>query len=92
MSYGPFADFEAIALAMADDLCGRPDGPAKGNPPVVARLVADVIRENFRIEEEINREAERALAGLGTSTAGMDKQKLVAGLRERIAKKKGFVL
>jgi hypothetical protein len=92
MSYSPFSEFEALAAAIADALCGLPDGPAKGNPQAVARIVAETIRDNFRIEEEVNREAERALAALGSSASGMDQHKLVAGLRERIAKKRGFVL
>ena len=85
-------DLESLAAAIADDLCGLPDAPAKGNPQAVARIVADTIRDNFRAEEEIDREADRALAALGSSAAGMDKVKLLAGLRERIAKKRGFVL
>ena len=62
------------------------------NAQAVTRVVVDTLRENFRVEEEINREAEQALGALGRSTAGMDQHKLMAGLRERIAKKKGFVL
>ena len=85
-------DLETLAAAIADDLCGLPESPVKGHPQAVARVILDAIRENFRLEEEVNREAERALAALGTSAAGMDKQKLMVGIRERVAKKKGFVL
>ena len=92
MASGQYSDIEALAAAIADDLCGLPDAPAKGNPQAVARLVAEAIRDNFRIEEEINREADQALAALGRSAAGMDQHKLLGGLRERIAKKRGFAL
>ena len=41
---------------------------------------------------EREREVERTLVTLGGTAAGMDKHKLISGLRERIAKKHGFVL
>jgi hypothetical protein len=92
MSYGPFRDFDALAAAIAEDLCGLPGAPATGNPQALARVIGDAIRENFRLEEEVEREAQKALSALGSSAAGMDQHKLLAGLRERVAKKRGFVL
>lgn len=92
MQYGRFADLAALGDAVADDLCLKPGAPVTGNPRVVAKLVEDAVRENFRLEEEVVREAERALVALGGATSGMDKQKLLVGIRERVAKKKGFVL
>ena len=89
---GQFPDLAALAGAVADDLCVKHDAPVTGNPRVVARIVEEAVRENFRIEEEIEREAERTLSTLAGSSAGMDKQKLLVGLRDRIAKKRGFVL
>jgi hypothetical protein len=92
VAYGPFPDLEALAAAIADDLVLKPGSPAKGSTQAAAAIVAEVIRENLRLEEEIEREAQKALAALGSSAAGMDQHKLLSGLRERIAKKKGFVL
>lgn len=92
MAYGRFPDLTALAGAIADDLCIKPGAPVSGNPRTIAKIAEDAVRENLRIEEEILQEAERALAALGGSAAGMDKQKLLVGIRERIAKKKGFVL
>jgi len=92
MAYGRFPDLSALADAMADDLCVKPAAPIAANPRVVAKIAEDSVRENLRAEEEISREAERALAALGGSAAGMDQQKLLGGMRERIAKKRGFVL
>lgn len=92
MAYGRFPDLSALADAIADDLCVKPSAPIAANPRVVAKIAEDSVRENLRAEEEISREAERALAALGGSAAGMDQQKLLSGMRERIAKKRGFVL
>jgi hypothetical protein len=93
MPYGRFPDLAALAEAVADDLCVKPGAPVSGNPRGVAKISEEAVRENLRVEEEILREAEGALAQLVKgSAAGMDQQKLLAGLRERIAKKRGFVL
>lgn len=92
MAYGRFPDLTALADAIADDLCIKPSAPVTANPRSVAKIAEDAVRENLRVEEEILREAERALSALGGSAAGMDKQKLLVGIRERIAKKRGFVL
>jgi hypothetical protein len=92
MSFGPYPDLKALAAAIANDLCEGSDAPVSGNRAIVAQLVERIIQENFRTEEEIQREAERSLAALGASTAGMDRGKLLAGIRERLAKQRGFVL
>ncbi|RMD82029.1 MAG: DUF507 family protein [Candidatus Dadabacteria bacterium] len=81
-----------IARALAERLAVGPSAPVGGNPSQVARVIEEVLRENFRTEAQIEREAEQALAELGPAARGMDRGKLLAGLRERIAKKKGFVL
>ncbi len=81
-----------LAESIAEDLCSGMSPPVEGNPAEVARVVEEALRANFRSEVEIERAAEQALAELGPSAAGMDRGKLLAGLRERIAKKKGFVL
>ena len=77
---------------ITDPVTLPPDAPLAGNPRIIARLVEETVRDNFRVEEEIEREVERTLVTLGGTAAGMDKQKLISGLRERIAKKRGFVL
>jgi hypothetical protein len=81
-----------LAASIADALSGSPQGPVEGNPQAVARVVEVAIRTNFRVEEQILQEADRTLAELGASATGMDRGKLLAGIRERIAKKRGFVL
>lgn len=81
-----------LAESIAEDLCLGLSPPVEGNPTKVAQIVEEALRANFRAEVEIEREAEQALAELGSSAAGLDRGKLLAGLRERIAKKKGFVL
>ena len=54
----------------------------------ITRVFVDNMVEEQRIEEE----AERLLNRLGRQAQGMDQRKILLGLKERIAKEKGFSL
>ena len=82
---------EALARALAGELTGGSDPAVRGDAAAVAAVVSRVVAANFTEEAAIEREAEKALATLPTQP-GMDEGKLFAGLRERLAKKRGFVL
>ncbi len=85
-------DIQKLAIQIATDLC-REDPPAiKGDMAKVAAAAANAIARNFATEAEIRREAEAALAQMGRQAPHLDPNKLMAGLCERIAKQKGFVL
>ncbi len=92
VAYGPYPDLAALAAATAAELCNGSDPPVAGNVVIVAQLLERGIRENFLMEEQIVQAADQALRDLGPSSAGMDKGKLLTGLRERIAKQRGFTL
>jgi len=81
-----------LAESIAADLCSGPQPSVKGSQSEAAAAIREAIETNFKTEQAINREAERTLEGLGSSATGMDRGKLIAGIRERIAKSKGFVL
>lgn len=85
-------DIQHLAIAIATDLC-REDPPAvRGEMAKVAAAAANAIVRNFSEEAAIRREAEAALAKLGPQGPTMDRDKLLAGLVDRLAKQKGFVL
>ncbi len=93
MSSSPSAsDIASLASTIAAALCRPADTLVRGNEQDVAKIVESALRENFRVEAEIEAAAEQALADLGAAASGMDRGKLLVGLRERIAKKRGFVL
>ncbi len=81
-----------LAERIAGGLCGGPQPSVKGSQSQVAQVVRQAIQANFKTEQAINREAERTFEALGSSTSGMDRGKLIGGMRERIAKSRGFVL
>jgi hypothetical protein len=85
-------ELELISAGVAQALCGGSDAPVKGSPAAVAAAIAGVLQENFRAEAAIDQEVEKQLSALGSAARGMDTEKLKAGLRERIAKQRKFVL
>jgi len=86
------SDLKKLAAAIAADLCDGPDAPVSANPSIVAQVIERSIQANFRTGDEIEAEAEKALRALGQAATGMDRGKLLAGIRERLAKQRGFVL
>ncbi len=60
-----------------------------------SQLVERIVRifvENLLQEQKIEEEAERMLDRLGRQAQGMDQRKILMGLKDRIAKEKGFSL
>lgn len=86
------AQLEAIGVAIARALCTGSNAPVKGPEAVVAAAATGALQENFRVETLIDREVDKQIEALGSSARGLDPIKLRAGLRERIAKQKGFAL
>jgi hypothetical protein len=85
-------ELEDLATALAAKLCSGASPAVSGDANHVARTISRVLAANFAQAEEIEREARRTLERLGTETAGLDKGALLAGIRQRLAKQKGFVL
>jgi hypothetical protein len=85
-------ELEAFAARVAQDLCTGADAPVKGPQRAVAAALVATLQANFRAEAAIEREVDQQIAKLGSSARGMDQDKLRSGLRERIAKQRGFVL
>lgn len=86
------AQLEAIGLAIARALCDGAGAPVKGPEATVAAAATAALQENFRLEAVIDREVDKQIEQLGNAARGLDQAKLRAGLRERIAKQKGFAL
>ncbi|HET9064137.1 MAG TPA: hypothetical protein VFO62_12690 [Candidatus Binatia bacterium] len=86
------AQLEAIGVAIARALCRGATAPVKGPEAAVAAAATAALQDNFRLETVIDREVDKQIEQLGSSARGLDQAKLRAGLRERIAKQKGFAL
>ena len=62
------------------------------NEKVLAARIGKLIVDTARAEQEIEEEAERLAAKHARQTSGMDQRKIVQGIKERLAKEKGFPL
>lgn len=58
---------------------------------VVSRVYA-LLLENFRTEQELEEEAERLARQHAHRMAGMDQRRIVQGIKERLARERGFTL
>ena len=92
MAFGPYQTIDALAAAIAADLCGGSDPALTGNAGDAAAAISRAIERNFGTATEIDQEVDAQMKQLGSQTVGMDVQKIRAGLRARIAKQKGFAL
>jgi hypothetical protein len=86
------AQLEAIGVSIGRALCDGAGAPVKGPEAAVAATATAALQENFRLEAVIDREVDKQIEQLGSAARGLDQAKLRAGLRERIAKQKGFAL
>ena len=83
---------QKLAVAVATDLC-REDPPiVRGEMAKVAAAVANAVAANLAEEARIEREVDETLRSMGRQAAELDPIKLRRGIRERIAKQRGFVL
>ncbi len=83
---------DEVAALLARELCQSEPPLVGGDPAVVTRAIASTLKANFDEEAAIGREAEQALESMGPASRGMDRGKLLEGIRERLAKQRGFVL
>ena len=65
---------------------------AKVDEKRLSGRISQLILDNLRAEEAIEREAEQLAEKLAKQTAGMDQRKLVEGIKARLAKERGFTL
>jgi hypothetical protein len=65
--------------------------PKVAEQKLIARVVK-VIVDDMRAEEELELEAERIAQKLGRQALGMDQRKIIDGIKQRLAKERGFSL
>jgi hypothetical protein len=86
------SELEALGALIARALGEGGSPPVTGPAASINAAVIAALQENFRTEAAIEREVDRQIEALGASARGLDPDKLRSGLRDRIAKQKGFAL
>jgi len=85
-------DLDRVATAVVEAL--KKQGfvkPIKGDEAIRRRIV-QLIQVTIDGETELEREAERFAEGHARDLLGMDRRKVVMGIKARIAKERGFPL
>ena len=87
---------EAAIARLADEIVRVLVAPgfivAKAPEKAIAERIRRLIVDNLRAEEALEEEAERMAAKLGRQGLGMDQHKLIEGIKQRLAKERGFTL
>jgi hypothetical protein len=84
-------EIEQLGRSLANDLCTSDPPLVKGPANTVADVIIRTIAGNFAEEAAIERDTQAALKAMGRQADGMDLEKLIPGIRDRIAKQRGFV-
>jgi hypothetical protein len=64
----------------------------KVDPRRLHERVAELILRSMEDEKKLEEEAERLAAGHARQMAGMDQRKIIQGIKERLARERGFPL
>lgn len=78
----------AIVKALVKQGFVRPKVPEAD----LVQRIQRIFVENLMEEQEIEEEAEKMVAKLGRQTGGMDQRKIILGIKQRLAKERGFSL
>ncbi len=83
------SEIQRIADRSAGELTQSEPALVEGPHATATQTIVDAITGDFATQSVIDREARTALDSMGRTADGMDKNKLLDGLRSRIAKQKG---
>lgn len=86
------AQIDALATHLVRGLIARGVIKPTADEKALVACVAEFMSANFEEETRIDDEADRQAATLARQNPGVDATKLRAGIRQRLAEKKGFTL
>lgn len=86
------AEIERLATALVKAILAQGYARAKAPEDQLSRRVAELIADNLRQEQALEAEAEKLAGAHARQTAGMDQRKIIQGIKERLARERGFSL
>jgi len=86
------AEIEQLAAAITTALVAHEFVHVKAPPAVITQRIAALITRNFDEERALEDEAERLAAAHARQMVGMDHRKIVQGIKDRLARERGFSL
>jgi hypothetical protein len=85
-------ELQSLAAAIVDALLKQGFTHAKADSAILQRRIVDLIAANLDEEQALEEEAERLAQSHARQMLGMDQRKIILGIKERLARERGFTL
>ena len=85
-------ELQALASAIVDTVLKQGFVHPKCDPGVLRRRIVELIAHNLEEEQALEAEAEQLAQAHARQTVGMDQRKIIQGIKERLARERGFSL
>jgi hypothetical protein len=86
------SEIQRLAQTTARGLCTHGFVHAKGDQTRITSRISEIIAKSFADEEALTAEAERLAATHARQMVGMDRERIVRGILERLARERDFPL
>jgi hypothetical protein len=86
------AEVQSLAQATVDALLKQGFVRPKVDAAVLQRRIVDLVVSNLVEEQALEDEAERLAQTHARQMTGMDQRKIIQGIKERLARERGFTL
>lgn len=86
------AEIERLAESLVRAALGQKFVQVKAPEQRLRQRVVELISENLRQEQALEAEAEKLAASHSREMAGMDQRRIILGIKERLARERGFSL
>lgn len=83
---------QALGAALVDALLKQGFVHPTTDPAVVQRRIVELLAENLEQDRLLEEEAERLARTHARQMVGMDQRKIIQGIKERLARERGFPL
>jgi len=82
----------ALSAALVDALLKQGFVHPTTDPAALQRRIAEILAENLEQDRALEEEAERLAQSHARQMVGMDQRKIIQGIKERLARERGFAL
>jgi hypothetical protein len=85
-------ELQSLAAAIVGALLKQGFVQAKREPAVLRQRIVELFARNLEEERVLEEEAERLAEKHARQTVGMDQRRIIQGIKERLARERGFSL
>jgi hypothetical protein len=86
------SELQALAAAIVEALLKQGFVRAKAERAALQQCIVELMAQNLEEERELEEEAERLAQSHARKLVGMDHHKIIQGIKERLARERGFSL